>query len=75
MRFVGFAVSLALGLAPALGCGHRGSPADRAAPTGAAVGAVAPAAQLTAASGTRLALADVLHQHARTVLVFYRGFW
>jgi peroxiredoxin len=41
----------------------------------AAVGSTAPAAQLTATSGTRLALADALHQHARTVVVFYRGFW
>lgn len=84
MRFVGFAVSVAVGLSWGLGCGQRSSPPVERAPVpaqseagaaGAAVGSTAPAAQLTATSGTRLALADALHQHARTVVVFYRGFW
>lgn len=80
MRFVGFAVSVAVALCS--GCGQRSSPPVERVPAqaeagaaGAAVGSPAPAAQLTTTSGTRLALADALHQHARTVVVFYRGFW
>jgi hypothetical protein len=87
MRFVGFAgfmIRVAVGLSWGLGCGQRSSPPVERAPVpaqseagaaGAVVGSTAPAAQLTALSGDKLALADVLHQHARTVLVFYRGFW
>ena len=40
-----------------------------------AVGAHAPAAQLTTLANTRVALANVLAEHDKTVLVFYRGFY
>jgi hypothetical protein len=66
----------------ALGCSHTppttpappGTPAasERAA---ADVGGQAPAAQLTRTSGDKVALNGLLHQHAQTVVVFYRGFW
>ena len=39
------------------------------------VGTHAPAAQLSQTSGAKIALADLLPRHARTVVVFYRGFW
>ncbi|HEU4728610.1 MAG TPA: hypothetical protein VFT22_11990 [Kofleriaceae bacterium] len=69
--------SLIFALALACGCGHKGSPAEGshgpAAPN--AVGAHAPDAQLTGATGAKVALADLLHQHAQTVVVFYRGFY
>ena len=42
---------------------------------GVAIGAPAPDAQLANAAGAKVALADVLHHHAQTVVVFYRGFW
>lgn len=74
--------ALAIALTAVLGCGPSASPGEpagaaRTAPAQSAidVGAPAPDAQLTRASGDRVALADVLHQHAQTVLVFYRGFW
>jgi hypothetical protein len=68
------------------GCGHRSSSSESAAPAGAAaatapsahaaaIGTPAPDAQLTGTSGEKVALADQLHRHARTVVVFYRGFW
>lgn len=73
---------LAPGLAPALGCGHRASPAEveaqapaQAEVRGIAVGARAPEAQLVGTTGAKVALADLVHQHAQTVVVFYRGFW
>ena len=73
-------LSLGLVLVPALGCGHRSSPAEVAAQAPAqaeasAVGATAPEAQLVGTTGQKVALADLLHQHAQTVVVFYRGFW
>ncbi|HEX7842931.1 MAG TPA: hypothetical protein VF469_35905 [Kofleriaceae bacterium] len=68
--------ALALALTVAWGCGHAASP-DKPAPAQPSVdvGARAPDAQLARTSGDQVALADVLHQHARTVVVFYRGFW
>jgi hypothetical protein len=68
--------ALAIALTVAWGCGHP-APPDKpaAAQSSIDVGAKAPDAQLTRVSGDKVALADVLHQHAQTVLVFYRGFW
>lgn len=68
----------ALALAIAAGCSGKPSPVATGQPpssSGVAVGARAPDGQLTRATGTKVALAEVLHAHARTVLVFYRGFW
>ena len=48
------------------------TPAATAAP---AVNARSPGGQLTQSSGAKIALADVLHRHAQTVVVFYRGFY
>ncbi|HEX8113130.1 MAG TPA: hypothetical protein VF516_35615 [Kofleriaceae bacterium] len=77
MTIRGVLLSLGLVVAPALGCNHRSSPAEVApAQTSAvAVGATAPDAQLVGTTGGKVALADLLHQHAQTVVVFYRGFW
>jgi hypothetical protein len=68
---------LIIALALACGCGHKGSPTEgtHAASPPTAVGAHAPDAQLTRSSGEKVALADLLHQHAQTVVVFYRGFY
>jgi uncharacterized protein YcfL len=77
----GLVLSLGLVLAPAVGCSHRSSPADIASQSPAsqgqavAVGAAAPEAQLVGTAGDKVALADLLHRHAQTVVVFYRGFW
>lgn len=72
-------LGLALALVPALGCSHRSSPAEvaqaQAEASAAAVGARAPEAQLVGTTGAKVALADRVHQHAQTVVVFYRGFW
>jgi len=43
--------------------------------TAVAVGAKVPGGQLTRSSGDKIALADVVQAHARTIVVFYRGFW
>lgn len=73
--------TLVVALIMALGCAHDASSVGPAAPAAgpnapaAQVGAQAPDAQLVRASGTQVALADVLHQRAQTVVVFYRGFW
>jgi hypothetical protein len=82
--------ALASILALGSGCGHAATPAttarapassaapaaatDASAPS-AAEGTHAPDAQLTDSSGAKVALAELLHQHAQTVVVFYRGFW
>lgn len=67
-------------LAPALGCSHRSSPTEvgsqsPAQASAVAVGATAPEAAVVGVTGDKVALADRLHQHAQTVVVFYRGFW
>jgi hypothetical protein len=51
------------------------SPPASASSSAAAVGAHAPAAQLTRTSGEKVALLDLLRGHTQTVVVFYRGFW
>jgi uncharacterized protein YcfL len=76
----GLVLSLGLVLAAAVGCNHRSSPAEVASQSPAqasavAVGAAAPGAQLIGTTGEKVALADLLHRHAQTVVVFYRGFW
>ena len=72
MRMLGLVASLVL----ALGCGGAPKPPPGAPQaTGAAPGAAAPDAQLTDATGAKVALASVLHRRAETVVVFYRGFW
>ena len=82
MSIRALSIAGATALTVVLGCSHPTSPgepagSDRTAQARSAidVGAQAPDAQLTGASGTKVALADVLHQHAQTVVVFYRGFW
>jgi hypothetical protein len=74
----GLVLSLGLVLTPALGCSHRSTPAEvapQAQASAVAVGAAAPEAQLVGTTGDKVALADRLHGHAQTVVVFYRGFW
>jgi len=73
MRIRGLLVALAL----LSGCAHHAAPAELAQQPAAAVavGAKAPDAQLVRASGEKLALAEAVHQHAQTIVVFYRGFW
>lgn len=73
----GLVLSLALIVTPGLGCSHKPSPAEvaQAQASAVAVGATAPEAQLVGTAGEKVALADRLHQHAQTVVVFYRGFW
>jgi len=82
MRMRGSLVALVLTLAA--GCGSKPAevvagtppgPAAQPASTAVAVGAKAPTGQLARATGEKVALADVLHDHARTIVVFYRGFW
>jgi uncharacterized protein YcfL len=76
----GLVLSLGLGLVSAPGCSHR-SPAElaqaqaQAEASAVAVGARAPEVQLVGTTGAKVALADRVHQHAQTVVVFYRGFW
>lgn len=79
---LGLVVALAGAVVPGLGCSHGSSPAEVAAQASAqanasaiAVGARAPEAQLVGTTGAKVALADLVHQHAQTVVVFYRGFW
>lgn len=67
--------ALAFALTVAWGCSHPPSPDKPASASSLDVGAKAPDAQLTRTSDDKVALADVLHQHAQTVVVFYRGFW
>jgi hypothetical protein len=68
---------LVVALALMSGCSRKAAPAEVAPPppATAAVSAKAPDGQLTQGSGTKIALADVLHQHAQTIVVFYRGFY
>jgi hypothetical protein len=48
---------------------------SRPAPTGTEVGAIPPAITLTSTSNAKVALADVTHAHAQTVVVFYKGYF
>jgi len=66
---------LIVALALVFGCGHSAAPVAPAHDQAAAVGAQAPDGQLTQTTGTKIALAGVLHAHVQTVVVFYRGFW
>jgi len=72
---------LVIALALVFGCSNGTAPVATAHQPPAAVGsspvagAKAPDGQLTGTSGTKIALAGALHEHARTVLVFYRGYW
>ncbi|HEX3763014.1 MAG TPA: hypothetical protein VHW23_30165 [Kofleriaceae bacterium] len=79
MTMVAWARGALVSLIFALGCSPKAAPTEVAqAPSQAsavAVGAPAPAAQLVGTTGTKVALADLLHQHAQSVVVFYRGFW
>ncbi|MEO8700793.1 MAG: hypothetical protein ABI867_12160 [Kofleriaceae bacterium] len=60
-----------------LGCGHAFRPveAQHLDAHAVAVGRPAPATTLTTASGGKRALADVLRDHDKTIVVFYRGFY
>lgn len=63
--------------AAAAGCGHKFVPEETAhiEAHGPAVGGLAPDATLVTASGTKVALADVLAAQPRTIVVWYRGFY
>jgi uncharacterized protein YcfL len=74
----GLVISLALVLAP--GCSRTAAPGPspaeaQAGATAVAVGAMAPEAQLVGTTGQKVALGELLHRRAQTVVVFYRGFW
>jgi hypothetical protein len=60
-----------------LGCSHPYKPVEGAHldAHAVAVGVVAPNATYTTASGTQVALADLLSTHDKTIVVFYRGFY
>lgn len=68
---------LVASLAFALGCSSssKSPPPGQPPQSGTQVGARVPDAQLTDPAGGKVALAGVLHRHARSVVVFYRGFW
>jgi len=71
---------LVVALALVFGCARKDSPvatAQQPSPVAPVVdvGAKAPDGQLTRPSGEKIALADVVHAHGQTVVVFYRGFW
>lgn len=74
----GLVISLGLALgcsAPSSSRPAPGSSAAEAQASAIAVGATAPEAQLVGTTGQKVALAEQLHHHAQTVVVFYRGFW
>lgn len=81
MKLPALGIALMLGL----GCSRGASPPSPSpSPPAAAaapqtktvqVGARAPDGALADATGTKLALADVLRQHRQNVVVFYRGFY
>lgn len=60
-----------------LGCKHKFDPVEardiRA--SALAIGAPAPDAQLVSTSGRKVALSELMRGHAKTVVVFYRGFY
>jgi uncharacterized protein YcfL len=68
---------LIVALALLFGCSHKAAPVEVAheASPAAAPGAKPAEAQVTQTSGEKIALAEVLHQHAQNIVVFYRGFW
>jgi hypothetical protein len=80
---------LVFALAVMAGCSRKAPPAELApqpspasqaqgashGPSTVAVNAIAPGGTLTDPSGAKIALADLLHRHAQTVVVFYRGFY
>jgi hypothetical protein len=72
MKLRALGIALMLGL----GCAH-GAPPPVSDPQAKAVkvGDKAPDGALVQTSGTRIALADVLREHAQNVVVFYRGFY
>ena len=65
--------SYALVLSLAITACHHETPPDPA--KAEAVGARAPAAQLTTVDNKQVAFADVVGVHAKTVVVFYRGYF
>jgi hypothetical protein len=65
---------LALALVFSVACSHAKTASTDVVP-GVAVGATAPSVSLTTPSGKTIALDDVLHGNAQTVVVFYRGFY
>ena len=69
--------ALGIALALGLGCAHSAPPSQIADQQAKAVqvGSKAPDSSLVQASGAKIALADVLREHAQTVVVFYRGFY
>jgi hypothetical protein len=73
MKLQALGIALVLGL----GCSHGAAPQPAADPQAKVVkvGAQAPDGSLTQASGTKIALADVLREHKQNVVVFYRGFY
>jgi hypothetical protein len=60
-----------------LGCKHEFDPVEarEVRSRAIAVGVRAPEAELQSASGTPVALSSLLRGNAKTVLVFYRGFF
>ncbi len=66
--------ALLFALALAAACSHQSGPPPNPE-TALAVGATAPAVELTRPSGAKVALADLTKGHAQTVVVFYRGFF
>ena len=48
---------------------------SRSVPSGTEVGATPPAITLTSTANTKVALADVAHAHAQTIVVFYKGYF
>lgn len=76
MTMAAWARGLLVSLIFALGCGPSAAIEIAQAQSHAvAVGAPAPAVQLVGTTGNQVALADLLHQHDQSVVVFYRGFW
>jgi hypothetical protein len=65
-----------IALAFVLACGsHAAHDSTATVSTALAVGANAPDARLTSASGSPVALADSWRGHNQSVVVFYRGFY
>ncbi len=60
-----------------LGCAHKFDPVEASdiRASALAVGTPAPDAQLVRSSGSKVALSELMRGHARTVVVFYRGFY